>query len=324
MSRLGGVLCLATVLWVGTATWGAGAQETVRYVHTDALGSPVAESDEDGNIVVRYDYEPYGASIGEGIEDGPGFTGHVSDASTGLIYMQQRYYDPELGMFLSVDPVTAYTNPVAQFNVYRYGNGSPFTFVDPDGRSGCTGTRITSVCNGGGVAGLQTSARTTGEVRASTQGETLRINISQGIDGNRVLGPGGKGLLHYFADDAVDALGFAVDGHVGPALKSVALGFTLKRLGPLGGKLGDAAGSLGVNPFRGKAARDIAEMLTKKGYVPRGPDPVSGRGTFVNPRTGRGYHIDLAHPEPKGPHVGIHRPRGLRDVLEPRDYPIGN
>lgn len=89
-------------------------------------------------------------------------------------------------------------------------------------------------------------------------------------------------------------------------------------------KLKDAAGSLGANPFRGKTAKEIAEMLTGKGYAPRGPDPVSGRGTFVNPRTGRGYHIDSAHPEPKGPHVGVHRPRELRDVLAPRDYPTGD
>jgi len=112
------------------------AQEVVRYVHTDALGSPVAESDEAGNVVVRYNYEPYGASLGDGPEDAPGFTGHVSDSSTGLVYMQQRYYDPELGVFLSVDPVTAFAEPVMQFNVYRYGNGNPYKFVDPDGEAG--------------------------------------------------------------------------------------------------------------------------------------------------------------------------------------------
>jgi len=36
----------------------------------------------------------------------------VSDAATGLSYMQQRYMDPPLGVFLSVDPVTAYDPPV--------------------------------------------------------------------------------------------------------------------------------------------------------------------------------------------------------------------
>ncbi|WP_324187387.1 RHS repeat-associated core domain-containing protein, partial [Stenotrophomonas sp. MH181796] len=46
----------------------------------------------------------------------------MSDAATGLSYMQQRYMDPQLGVFLSMDPVTAYDQPVGQFNRYRYAN----------------------------------------------------------------------------------------------------------------------------------------------------------------------------------------------------------
>lgn len=111
----------------------AGAQ-VVTYVHTDALGSVVAETNGAGVIITRYDYEPYGAAIGERVADGPGYTGHVSDAATGLSYMQQRYMDPQLGVFLSVDPVTAYGQPAGQFNRYRYANGNPYRFTDPDGR----------------------------------------------------------------------------------------------------------------------------------------------------------------------------------------------
>lgn len=48
--------------------------------------------------------------------------------------MQQRYLDPQLGVFLSVDPVMAYEQPVGQFNRYRYANGNPYKFTDPDGR----------------------------------------------------------------------------------------------------------------------------------------------------------------------------------------------
>lgn len=50
--------------------------------------------------------------------------------------MQQRYYDPMLGLFLSVDPVTAHGSSLAQFNRYRYANGNPYRFVDSDGRIG--------------------------------------------------------------------------------------------------------------------------------------------------------------------------------------------
>ena len=100
--------------------------ETVTYIHTDALGSVVAESDETGRVAKRYSYEPYGAQIGTGIEDGVGYAGHVSDSATGLSYMQQRYYDPGLGRFLSVDPVTMYGNGDGRhFNAYAYGFNYP-------------------------------------------------------------------------------------------------------------------------------------------------------------------------------------------------------
>lgn len=58
--------------------------------------------------------------------------------------MQQRYYDTGIGIFLSVDPVMAYSNPIGQFHRYRYANNNPFRFVDPDGRQSCgsTGSRL--------------------------------------------------------------------------------------------------------------------------------------------------------------------------------------
>ena len=63
-----------------------------------------------------------------------GFTGHVNDADTGLVYMQQRYYEPYAGRFLSVDPVTTDAKTGSSFNRYVYGNSNPYKFKDPDGR----------------------------------------------------------------------------------------------------------------------------------------------------------------------------------------------
>ncbi|MHC9086256.1 RHS repeat domain-containing protein [Luteimonas sp. RIT-PG2_3] len=107
----------------------------VKYQHTDALGSPVAITDASRVVVERSEYEPYGRVGNRAARDGVGYTGHVEDAATGLTYMQQRYYDPQIGLFLSVDPVTAYSNPVGQFHRYRYANNNPYKFVDPDGRA---------------------------------------------------------------------------------------------------------------------------------------------------------------------------------------------
>ena len=124
---------LALVLAAGILS-AAQAAETVEYIHTDALGSPVAVTDANGVVIERTTYEPYGAVVGGQVKDGPGYTGHVSDSATGLGYMQQRYIDPEIGGFLSVDPVTAQEGGGSQFNRYRYANGNPYKFVDPDGK----------------------------------------------------------------------------------------------------------------------------------------------------------------------------------------------
>jgi len=110
-----------------------GSANTARYQHTDALGTPLVVTGSNKAVVESSTYEPYGQLINRTPFDGPGYTGHVHDAVTGLTYMQQRYYDPLLGVFLSVDPVMAYNNPVSQFHRYRYANGNPYAFVDPNG-----------------------------------------------------------------------------------------------------------------------------------------------------------------------------------------------
>ncbi|MGH8050271.1 MAG: RHS repeat-associated core domain-containing protein [Arenimonas sp.] len=47
----------------------------------------------------------------------------------------QRYYDPIIGRFLSVDPVETDPNTGASFNRYAYANNNPYRFTDPDGRA---------------------------------------------------------------------------------------------------------------------------------------------------------------------------------------------
>ena len=105
------------------------------YSHTDALGSPVARTNSAGQVTSRTRYEPYGATAAGTNPTGIGFTGHVNDADTGLVYMQQRYYEPLAGRFLSVDPVVTDGKDGSFFNRYVYGNNNPYKFKDPDGRA---------------------------------------------------------------------------------------------------------------------------------------------------------------------------------------------
>lgn len=125
------LLCLA---WAGL---GQARAEDVVYYHTDALGTPVAMTNSSGTVIERREFEPYGRQLDSTpLKDGPGFTGHVTDAATGLVYMQQRYMDPQIGRFLSRDEVTAYEKPLTNFNAYAYANSNPYRFTDPDGRDG--------------------------------------------------------------------------------------------------------------------------------------------------------------------------------------------
>jgi RHS repeat-associated protein len=112
------------------------APYTTSYQHTDSLGSPVAETDAARTVTKIERYTPYGEPSDQSYDQGPGFTGHVTDATSGLTYAQQRYYDPILGRFLSVDAIETSINDGNNFNRYSYANNNPYKFIDPDGRFG--------------------------------------------------------------------------------------------------------------------------------------------------------------------------------------------
>lgn len=106
----------------------------VTYYYTDPQGNVLAEADTSGNITARYDYTPHGVQIMDTASDAPRFTGHVSDSETAMVYMQQRYYDPSIGRFLSTDPSGPSAGNLNHFGRYGYAYDNPYRFTDPDGR----------------------------------------------------------------------------------------------------------------------------------------------------------------------------------------------
>jgi RHS repeat-associated protein len=123
---------------LGLMLWSAAHAGTVTYVYTDPQGTPLAEADANGNITARFEYTPYGVSVPSmgAAPNGVGYTGHVNDSDTGLVYMQARYYDAEVGRFLSVDPVGPSPGDGFTFNRYAYVNNNPLLRIDPTGKSG--------------------------------------------------------------------------------------------------------------------------------------------------------------------------------------------
>ena len=110
------------------------AKRTFTSLLTNAQGTVVAEMDVHGNVTYTAAYRPYGQQQTGTPQAGPGYTGHVNDPDTGLVYMQARYYDPSIGRFLSVDPVGPIAGNIFNFSRYSYTNNNPVNHIDPDGR----------------------------------------------------------------------------------------------------------------------------------------------------------------------------------------------
>jgi len=116
------------------AMWSAADGSQV--LHADALGSVVATTAADGSVKSETLYDAWGNPV---VKEGASankflYTGHQGDAETGLYYFKARYYDPETGRFISVDPAEGQDDQPASYNKYLYAYANPMLYVDPDGR----------------------------------------------------------------------------------------------------------------------------------------------------------------------------------------------
>ena len=102
---------------------------------TDALGSVIALTDENGVVKTTYSYDPFGNTTisGEASDNPFQYTGRENDG-TGLYYYRFRYYSPELQRFLNEDPIGL----AGGINLYSYVHSNPVNFVDPLGLSEIT------------------------------------------------------------------------------------------------------------------------------------------------------------------------------------------
>jgi RHS repeat-associated protein len=114
-------------------------------VHVDMLlgdprGSTAFVIDHDtSELVERITYQAYGPVETDyrpnrwgNFQEDVKFTGHWDDAEVGLSYSGARYYAPQLGRFISPDPMTVH-GFAADPNPYAYVGGSPISHVDPFG-----------------------------------------------------------------------------------------------------------------------------------------------------------------------------------------------
>ncbi|MEX5533295.1 RHS repeat-associated core domain-containing protein, partial [Pseudomonas syringae] len=149
------------------------AENKVYYFHTDQIGTPLEMTDVEGQIVWQAKYRPWGAIeklVVNEVEQNLRFQGQYFDVETGLHYNTFRYYDPEIGRFITQDPIGLSGGD----NLYQYAP-NPNGWVDPFG--------LCKSSSGG--------AKATGEVGPNT---------AKGVDVVASQGPKGLQLLPDFSN----------------------------------------------------------------------------------------------------------------------------
>ena len=119
------------------------------FYRKDAQGNIAAILDSNGNIVVEYKYDSWGNHAvldANGVDIEPAthignlnpfrYRGYYYDTETGLYFLKTRYYDPEIGRFITIDDIS-YIDPetINGLNLYAYCGNNPVMRVDENGTS---------------------------------------------------------------------------------------------------------------------------------------------------------------------------------------------
>lgn len=149
-------------------------QEIFSYYHSNHLDAPIQATDKDGRVVWAANYDAFGqASIitPEATADRPTIVsnlrlpGQYEDEETGLHYNWNRFYDPQIGRYISSDPAGLRGG----VNRFLYASARPTVNVDPSGLWSSKGIDATKVHQEAGerVYGRELSRR---EINAINSG----------------------------------------------------------------------------------------------------------------------------------------------------------
>jgi len=107
--------------------------QSVHYYVLEQPGHVRALLDQNGAVVGEYAYTPFGEAIptakGDGTSQPLRFMARELDSAARLYYVRARWYDPEMGRFVSEDPIGL----KGGINTYAYLNNDPMNGRDPSG-----------------------------------------------------------------------------------------------------------------------------------------------------------------------------------------------
>ncbi|WNZ63998.1 RHS repeat-associated core domain-containing protein [Myxococcus sp. MxC21-1] len=160
---------------------------TTSYLGTDALGSVTDAMSVGSAVTVARQYDAWGNHRnGTSPSSGDfklGFTGHQYDAETGLTYARARYYDSDLGRFISRDSYGGTLDDAPSLHRYVYVKHNPLRYTDPSGHVGIGDSDRFDAQLAANMTVIQTCERT-GDCRE-------RNALFAGFAGAAVVGVGG-------------------------------------------------------------------------------------------------------------------------------------
>ena len=110
-------------------------ERTIHLYHCDHRGLPLALISPDNGIAWRGEYDEWGNLLREESPQEPQLQqlirlpGQQYDEESGLYYNRHRYYNPELGRYITQDPIGL----KGGWNLYSYAFSNPIKFIDPRG-----------------------------------------------------------------------------------------------------------------------------------------------------------------------------------------------
>ena len=105
------------------------------FFHLDILGSTVSLTEDVGSTRQSIFYDAWGNErdrVGTSANNFT-FTGHEKDEETGLIYAKSRFYDADIGRFLTQDSFLGDADNPPSLHLYFYSFSNPLRFVDLNG-----------------------------------------------------------------------------------------------------------------------------------------------------------------------------------------------
>ena len=232
----------------------------------------------------------------------------------GLYDFGSRFYDPTLGRWFNVDPKLEFVSP------YGYCANNPVLYIDPNGEDiVLTISKEVTVTVATRLIDLKiTVPDWTGARKLFTKSITLQGDeiLLAALDIVGIVDPTGiadalSASLYAQQGDLVNAMVSGV-GLI-PYLGDFAKMFRMKNLFKIlsmaveSGAGAAKGGGRGLgNPFVGKSFEEIDHMFRMKGFEMKGIDPLMGKGSYFNPKTGTKYYLDWGEKEYKTGRESFH------------------